>query len=62
MLNIFSRLTVTQAIDQFFSIPAQQNISHHKLDVMQWQVLQDLEVVLEVSLNILKKCTSDSSY
>lgn len=39
---------VAQAIDHWINLPAQRSIVHYKLSPMDWQVLQDLEVILEV--------------
>ncbi|KAG1728223.1 hypothetical protein EDB19DRAFT_1582133, partial [Suillus lakei] len=36
-----------QAIGHWIDLPAQHTIVHHKLSPMNWQVLQDLEVILE---------------
>ncbi|KAI6032404.1 hypothetical protein EDC04DRAFT_2501937, partial [Pisolithus marmoratus] len=38
-----------QALDYFFMLPAQCDISNIKLEMMEWLILQDMELVLEIS-------------
>ena len=37
-----------QAVDYFFNLPLNKDISKHKLSDMEWTVLADLEVILLV--------------
>jgi hypothetical protein len=41
-------LSPAQAIDYFLSLPANRDISQYNLSPMEWQVLKDFELVLEV--------------
>ncbi|KAI6096411.1 hypothetical protein EDD16DRAFT_1466621, partial [Pisolithus croceorrhizus] len=36
------------ALDYFFMLPAQCDISDFKLEKMEWLILQDIELVLEI--------------
>ncbi|KIK17362.1 hypothetical protein PISMIDRAFT_49373, partial [Pisolithus microcarpus 441] len=40
--------TLKQALDYFFLVALHRDIADKQLDDMDWQVLQDMEVVLEV--------------
>ena len=37
-----------QAVDYFLVTPRNAEIAKHKLSPLEWEVLQDLEVILEV--------------
>jgi hypothetical protein len=45
-------LTAAQAVDDFLDADDQRAIAHLKLEPVEWQILQDLEVVLEVGLKL----------
>jgi hypothetical protein len=47
-------LTLAQAINHWIDLPAQCSIACYKLSPMDWQVLQDLEVILEVCFHMYK--------
>jgi hypothetical protein len=53
MIQVHFSQSLWQAIDFFLSSPDQQDIVHHKMDAMEWFVLRDFEVILEVSILIL---------
>ena len=53
MIQVHFSQSLWQAIDFFLSSPDQQDIAHHKMDAMEWFVLRDFEVILEVSILIL---------
>ncbi|KAF8835082.1 hypothetical protein BDN67DRAFT_858372, partial [Paxillus ammoniavirescens] len=43
------------ALDYFFQAPAHKDIVDKKLDEMDWQVIQDMEVVLKVP-HVAQQC------
>ncbi|KAG1827548.1 uncharacterized protein BJ212DRAFT_1257671 [Suillus subaureus] len=55
MLNCLRILQ--QAINHWIDLPAQCTIVHHKLSPINWQVLQDLKVILE-ALHHTQQCMS----
>ncbi|KAG2337291.1 hypothetical protein BDR05DRAFT_835922, partial [Suillus weaverae] len=59
MLNHLRSLR--QAIDLFFDSPTQRSISKFKLSPMDWQFLQDVEVILEVSFLIFEIMSGEST-
>ncbi|KIJ59147.1 hypothetical protein HYDPIDRAFT_66579, partial [Hydnomerulius pinastri MD-312] len=40
--------TLHQAVDYFLAAPRNSDLAKHKMSALEWEVLQDLEVVLEV--------------
>ncbi|KIK10528.1 hypothetical protein PISMIDRAFT_124290, partial [Pisolithus microcarpus 441] len=48
--------TLKQALDYFFLAAPHRDITDKQLDDMDWQVLQDMEVVLEVSIQWPTTC------
>ncbi|KAG2074840.1 hypothetical protein BDR04DRAFT_1007018 [Suillus decipiens] len=49
-----------QAIDFFLSTPNQQDISGHKMTDSEWQVLKDLEKILDVPHRVQQQISSES--
>ncbi|KAI5981022.1 hypothetical protein EDD15DRAFT_2160282, partial [Pisolithus albus] len=46
---MINRLRVLQqALDYFFKLPAQRDIADYKLEELEWLILQDIELVLEI--------------
>ncbi|KAG2130808.1 uncharacterized protein EDB93DRAFT_1094642 [Suillus bovinus] len=48
------------AIDFFLSMPNQQDISGHKMTNSEWQVLKDLEKILDVPHRVQQRMSSKS--
>jgi len=57
--SIIVHLLSNQAVDSFLCLPRGPNdeLVHHKLMPMEWEVLQDLEIVLEVRLFCIQGLT-----
>ncbi|KAG1736229.1 hypothetical protein EDB19DRAFT_1830040 [Suillus lakei] len=53
--------TLHQAVDEFLDDNNQRAISHLKLEPVEWQILQDLEVVLEAPHAVQQSMSSKST-
>ncbi|KIM52692.1 hypothetical protein SCLCIDRAFT_32445 [Scleroderma citrinum Foug A] len=52
--------TLRQALDCFFQAPAHKDIADRKLNEVDWQILKDLEVILEVPHSFQQSVSSES--
>ncbi|KAJ8580713.1 hypothetical protein M405DRAFT_689053, partial [Rhizopogon salebrosus TDB-379] len=50
-----------QAIDYFLSLPVNRDISQYNLSPIEWQVLKDFELVLEIPHGVQQSMSSEST-